>query len=58
MDRSGEDRENSDYLSRQNTDLRRRLEDERDTYKRRIDEYKHKQQQQADLVAKLQAKVG
>ncbi|XP_073992313.1 ciliary rootlet coiled-coil, rootletin isoform X3 [Rhodnius prolixus] len=46
-----------EYLSRQNIDLRRRLEDEAATYRRRLETYKQAQQQQAALVSRLQAKV-
>lgn len=46
-----------DALQRQNQDLRRRLEDEAASYKRRLETYRQAQQHQAALVSRLQAKV-
>jgi rootletin len=46
-----------DALLRQNQDLRRRLEDEAASYKRRLETYRQAQQHQAALVSRLQAKV-
>lgn len=42
----------------QNVDLRRRLEEEQASYKRKLTAYQEGQQRQAQLVQKLQAKVG
>jgi rootletin len=47
----------ADVLLRQNQDLRRRLEDEAASYKRRLETYRQAQQHQAALVSRLQAKV-
>lgn len=46
-----------DVLLRQNQELRRRLEDEAASYKRRLETYRQAQQHQAALVSRLQAKV-
>lgn len=46
-----------EFLIRQNQDLRRRLEEESNNYKRRLDSYKQAQQHQAALVSRLQAKI-
>jgi rootletin len=46
-----------DALLRQNQELRRRLEDEAASYKRRLETYRQAQQHQAALVSRLQAKV-
>lgn len=46
-----------DILFRQNEDLKRRLEDESASYKRRLETYRQAQQHQAALVSRLQAKV-
>lgn len=46
-----------DTLTRQNTDLRQRLQDEASLYRRRLDTYRQAQQNQAALVSRLQAKV-
>lgn len=46
-----------DLLVRQNKELRRRLEEEAASYKRRLDTYRQAQQHQAALVSRLQAKV-
>ncbi|KAK9505389.1 hypothetical protein O3M35_009460 [Rhynocoris fuscipes] len=54
---AGDIESSPDFLSRQNIDLRRRLEDEAATYRRRLETYKQAQQQQAALVSRLQAKV-
>lgn len=44
-------------LIRQNQDLRRRLDEESASYRRRLDTYRQAQQHQAALVSRLQAKV-
>ncbi|KAL5282684.1 CROCC family protein [Megaselia abdita] len=44
-------------LIRQNFELRQRLQDESNSYRRRIDTYKQAQQNQANLVSRLQSKV-
>ncbi|KAG8232603.1 hypothetical protein J437_LFUL010724, partial [Ladona fulva] len=44
-------------LKRQNQELRRTLEDEAASYKRRLESFRHAQQQQTALVGRLQAKV-
>ena len=44
-------------LLQQNMELRRQLEDEQASYKRRLNAYQEGQQRQAQLVQKLQAKV-
>lgn len=46
-----------DTLSRQNVDLRQRLQEEASLYRRRLDTYRQAQQNQAALVSRLQAKV-
>lgn len=46
-----------ELLVRQNQDLRRRLEEEANNYKRRLESYKQAQQHQAALVSRLQAKI-
>lgn len=46
-----------DSLSRQNLDLRQRLQEEAALYRRRLDTYRQAQQNQAALVSRLQAKV-
>ncbi|KAJ9593584.1 hypothetical protein L9F63_014853, partial [Diploptera punctata] len=46
-----------DALLRQNQDLRRRLQDEAESYRRRLDTYKQSHQNQTALVSRLQAKV-
>lgn len=46
-----------DSLTRQNVDLRQRLQEEATAYKRRLDTYRQAQQNQAALVSRLQAKV-
>lgn len=46
-----------DSLSRQNVDLRQRLQEEANLYRRRLDTYRQAQQNQAALVSRLQAKV-
>ncbi|XP_060523589.1 rootletin isoform X2 [Cylas formicarius] len=43
--------------SRQNIDLRQRLQEEASLYRRRLDTYRQAQQNQAALVSRLQAKV-
>uniref|UniRef100_A0A672JH23 Rootletin-like coiled-coil domain-containing protein n=1 Tax=Salarias fasciatus TaxID=181472 RepID=A0A672JH23_SALFA len=45
-------------LAQQNVDLRRRLDEEQAAYKRKLTAYQEGQQRQAQLVQKLQAKVG
>ena len=45
-------------LVQQNIELRRKLEDEHSGYKRKLQAYQDGQQRQAQLVQKLQAKVG
>lgn len=44
-------------LIRQNLELRQRLQEESNSYRRRIDTYKQAQQNQANLVGRLQSKV-
>ncbi|XP_067617480.1 rootletin isoform X1 [Eurosta solidaginis] len=44
-------------LLRQNHELRQRLSDESSNYRRRIDSYKQAQQNQANLVSRLQSKI-
>ena len=44
-------------LVQQNIDLRRRLEEENQNYKRKLSHYQEGQQKQAQLVQKLQQKV-
>uniref|UniRef100_A0A0K8UUX9 Rootletin n=1 Tax=Bactrocera latifrons TaxID=174628 RepID=A0A0K8UUX9_BACLA len=44
-------------LLRQNNELRQRLSDEASSYRRRIDSYKQAQQNQANLVSRLQSKI-
>ncbi|XP_062565905.1 rootletin isoform X1 [Armigeres subalbatus] len=44
-------------LMRQNNELRQRLQEEANTYKRRLETYKQAQNNQAALVSRLQAKV-
>lgn len=46
-----------DTISRQNLDLRQRLQEEASLYRRRLDTYRQAQQNQAALVSRLQAKV-
>jgi hypothetical protein len=45
-------------LIQQNIELRRRLEEEHSSYKRKLQGYQDGQQRQAQLVQRLQAKVG
>lgn len=45
-------------LAKQNIELRRRLEEDQGSYKRKLQAYQEGQQRQAQLVQKLQAKVG
>lgn len=45
-------------LVQQNIDLRRKLEEEHSSYRRKLTAYQEGQQRQAQLVQKLQAKVG
>ena len=45
-------------LVQQNIDLRRKLEEEHTNYKHKLQKYQEGQQRQAQLVQKLQAKVG
>lgn len=45
-------------LAKQNVELRRRLEEDQACYKRKLQAYQEGQQRQAQLVQKLQAKVG
>lgn len=47
----------ADTLLQQNQSLRRRLDEEAASYRRRLDTYKQAQQHQAALVSRLQAKV-
>lgn len=47
----------SKSLLQQNIDLRRKLEDEHASYKRKLQAYQDGQARQAQLVQKLQAKV-
>lgn len=44
-------------LLRQNQELRQRLADEANNYRRRLDTYKQAQQNQATLVSRLQSKI-
>jgi hypothetical protein len=44
-------------LIQQNIELRRRLEEEHNSYKRKLQGYQDGQQRQAQLVQRLQAKV-
>lgn len=44
-------------LMRQNQELRHRLHEEASNYRRRLDTYKQAQQNQAQLVSRLQSKV-
>lgn len=44
-------------LIKQNIELRQRLQEESNNYRRRIDTYKQAQQNQANLVSRLQSKV-
>lgn len=46
-----------DSLTRQNLDLRQRLQEEASLYRKRLDTYRQAQQNQAALVSRLQAKV-
>lgn len=46
-----------DSISRQNQDLRHRLQEEASIYRRRLDTYRQAQHDQAALVSRLQAKV-
>ena len=48
----------SKSLVQQNLELRRKLEEEHASYKRKLQAYQDGQQRQAQLVQKLQAKVG
>ena len=52
----GED-STSKSLVQQNLELRRKLEEEHSSYKRKLQAYQDGQQRQAQLVQKLQAKV-
>lgn len=54
----GADDSSSKSLVQQNIELRRKMEEERSGYKRKLQAYQEGQQRQADLVKKLQAKVG
>lgn len=49
--------EEPELLVRQNQDLRRRLDEESQSYKRRLDTYKQAQTHQAALISRLQAKI-
>lgn len=44
-------------LLRENLDLKRRIEDEEASYRRKLDTYRLAQQHQATLVSRLQTKV-
>ncbi|KAF7987174.1 hypothetical protein HCN44_011480 [Aphidius gifuensis] len=58
LDSGGDDDDvSSDLLVRQNMELRNRLKDEAENYKRRLGTYRQAQQHQAVLVSRLQAKV-
>lgn len=60
LDSGGDDDDDdvsSDLLVRQNMELRNRLKDEAENYKRRLGTYRQAQQHQAVLVSRLQAKV-
>ncbi|XP_026278331.2 rootletin isoform X2 [Frankliniella occidentalis] len=46
-----------DVMLRQNREMRRRMEEEQASYRRRLDTYRQAQQHQAALVSRLQAKV-
>lgn len=52
------DSPDSRTLAQQNVDLRRRLDEEQAAYRRKLTAYQEGQQRQAQLVQKLQAKVG
>lgn len=57
---NGIDREREEQnrnLVAQNVDLRRKIEEEHASYKRKLQAYQDGQQRQAQLVQKLQAKV-
>lgn len=54
----GSDDANTKSLVQQNIELRRKLEDEHGSYKRKLQAYQEGQQRQAQLVQKLQSKVG
>ncbi|KAK9879238.1 hypothetical protein WA026_004087, partial [Henosepilachna vigintioctopunctata] len=46
-----------DTFTRDNLDLRLRLQEEASIYKRRLDHYRQAQSNQASLISRLQAKV-
>lgn len=47
----------ANFLLRENQELRDRLQEESNVYRRRLDTYKQAQQNQAALVGRLQSKV-
>lgn len=47
----------TNFLLRENQELRDRLQEESSLYRRRLDTYKQAQQNQAALVGRLQSKV-
>ncbi|XP_030369241.1 rootletin [Scaptodrosophila lebanonensis] len=49
--------DSTNALLRQNQELRQRLADESHSYRRRLDTYKQAQQNQANLVSRLQSKI-
>ena len=55
---AGGDDPGTKSLVQQNIELRRKLEEEHGGYKRKLQAYQDGQQRQAQLVQKLQAKVG
>ena len=52
------DDSNAKGLVSQNIELRQKLEEQHSSYKRKLTAYQDGQQRQAQLVQKLQAKVG
>lgn len=46
-----------DTFNRENLDLRLKLQEEASVYKRRLDQYRQAQSNQASLISRLQAKV-
>jgi len=48
----------SSSMAEQNVELRRRLDEERSGYRRKLQTYQDEQQRQMQLVQRLQAKVG
>ncbi|KAL3279361.1 hypothetical protein HHI36_016867 [Cryptolaemus montrouzieri] len=56
-DGGGGESSDDDTFSRENLDLRLRLQEEASIYKRRLDHYRQAQTNQASLISRLQAKV-